>query len=70
MPGFDNITCIKQESTYGSSRFDFYLESKNRKAYIEVKGVTLEDKVLQISDAPTIRGVKHIYELVDAKKWF
>jgi len=69
LPGFDNITCIKQESTYGSSRFDFYLESKNRKAYIEVKGVTLEDKgVAKFPDAPTIRGVKHIYELVDAKK--
>ena len=37
------INHIKSESRYGSSRFDFYIESGNTKAYIEIKGVTLEE---------------------------
>lgn len=69
LPGLENITYIKQESTYGTSRFDFYIESMNNKAYIEVKGVTLlDDGAAKFPDAPTLRGVRHIYELVDAKK--
>ncbi len=69
LPGFENITFLKQEYTYRSSRFDFYIESMNRMAYIEVKGVTLLDNgVAKFPDAPTIRGVKHIYELMNAKK--
>lgn len=68
--GFENIDYIKQESTYGASRFDFYIESMNNKAYIEVKGVTLEENgIAKFPDAPTLRGVKHIYELADAKKY-
>ena len=58
---------VKAESTFGNSRFDFYVESKNsdRKAYVEVKGCTLEtDGVCMFPDAPTQRGVKHIEELV------
>jgi len=70
LPGFDEITYIKQESTYGSSRFDFYIENKSKsKAYIEVKGVTLEtDGIVKFPDAPTVRGVRHIYELAEAIK--
>ena len=59
-----NIEYIKSECKYGDSRFDFYIETKNRKIYAEVKGVTLEDDgVLMFPDAPTERGVKHIKEL-------
>ena len=36
---------------------------------MEVKGVTLEENnVARFPDAPTERGVKHIYELIEAKK--
>ncbi len=64
---FKDLTVLKPESKYKNSRFDFYLETKNRKIYIEVKGVTLENNgVLLFPDAPTERGVKHINELVDA----
>ncbi len=60
---------IKPESTYKNSRFDFYMEYKDRKAYMEVKGVTLEENgVARFPDAPTIRGVKHIHELCQAAK--
>ncbi len=56
---------IYSEKTYGDSRFDFYIEDGERKAFMEVKGVTLEiDGVCRFPDAPTKRGVKHIKELV------
>ena len=55
---------VKAESRFGASRFDFYVESVERKAFIEVKGVTLEeDGVAMFPDAPTERGVKHLNEL-------
>ena len=34
---------VRPETTYGNSRFDFYVESGEKKAFIEVKGVTLEE---------------------------
>jgi len=41
----------------------------NNNTFIEVKGVTLEkDNIAMFPDAPTERGRKHIYELVDAVK--
>ncbi|MDR0920689.1 MAG: DNA/RNA nuclease SfsA, partial [Oscillospiraceae bacterium] len=50
----ENITLIKPEKTFGNSRFDFYVETENRKIFIEVKGVTLEnDGVVMFPDAPT-----------------
>lgn len=58
---------IYPERTYGDSRFDFYIESKERRIFVEVKGVTLEqDGVVRFPDAPTERGVKHLKELIRA----
>ena len=63
------VTFIKGEQKYKNSRFDFYVESENKKGYVEVKGVTLEeDGVAMFPDAPTTRGIKHVYELIEAKK--
>ena len=60
----EGVTHIKPEAKYGSSRFDFYVEAGQRKALIEVKGVTLEENgVVLFPDAPTQRGVKHLREL-------
>ncbi len=60
---------IKPEFKYKNSRFDFYIEAKNRKILIEVKGVTLEEQGLAaFPDAPTLRGLKHINELSEAIK--
>ena len=65
----NEITLIKPERTYKNSRFDFYVEAGERKAFIEVKGVTLEkDGVHMFPDAPTERGVKHINELISCVK--
>ena len=62
---FSENSVIKREVKFGNSRFDFYVEDGERKAFIEVKGVTLEnDGVVSFPDAPTERGVKHINELV------
>lgn len=61
---FENPS-IRPEKTYGKSRFDFYVEDGKRKAFIEVKGVTLEEHgIASFPDAPTERGIKHIKELV------
>lgn len=66
---FNEITLIKPEKTYKNSRFDFYVETKEKKVFIEVKGVTLEENnVVRFPDAPTERGVKHINELCDCIK--
>lgn len=66
---FPNATLIKPETTYKHSRFDLYVEEENRKIFIEVKGVTLEENgVVKFPDAPTERGVKHIGELCEAVK--
>ena len=63
---FGKITFLKPEYTYGKSRFDFYLEMGERKMFIEVKGVTLEDDgVVLFPDAPTERGLKHVEELIN-----
>ena len=65
-----NITYIKREKTYGKSRFDFYIEAGERKIFMEVKGVTLENNnVVSFPDAPTERGVKHINELINAMEY-
>lgn len=62
---FDEIAFIKPECRFGNSRFDFYIETKDKKVFIEVKGVTLEKNgVMTFPDAPTVRGVKHINELI------
>lgn len=58
---------VKREVKYKNSRFDLFINDNN--TFIEVKGVTLEkDNIAMFPDAPTIRGRKHIYELVDAVK--
>ena len=64
---FENISLLKPEYTYGKLRVDFYLECGARKIFIEVKGCTLEiDGIGYFPDAPTERGVKHLYELAEA----
>lgn len=64
---FEEITRIRPEYTYGSSRFDLYVEADGKKIFIEVKGVTLEeDGVVRFPDAPSERAVKHVEELKTA----
>ncbi|MGI5976472.1 MAG: DNA/RNA nuclease SfsA [Candidatus Limivicinus sp.] len=56
---------VRPECTHGDSRFDFYTEYGDKKAFIEVKGVTLEsDDIVSFPDAPTLRGLKHVRGLM------
>lgn len=58
---------IKPEYKYGDSRVDFYMEKNGEKYLMEVKGCTLEiDGIGYFPDAPTVRGVKHLRELIKA----
>ena len=64
--GYDVII---PEYTYGDSRIDFYMEKGKKKYLMEVKGCTLEwNGIGYFPDAPTERGVKHIHELIKARK--
>ena len=65
-----NLNLLKREVTYHRSKFDFYFETDvGEKGFIEIKGMTLENKrVGAFPDAPTSRGLKHVSELIDAKK--
>ncbi len=66
---FGEAAIVRPETTYGNSRFDLYVEAGERKIFIEVKGVTLEeDGVCRFPDAPSERAVKHLEELIRAKK--
>lgn len=66
---FPDAKLIKPETFFDKSRFDFYIEDKNDKIFLEVKGVTLNiDGEARFPDAPTERGAKHLYELIEAKK--
>ena len=66
---FSKNAIIKREVKYGDSRFDFYIEDGDKKAFLEVKGVTLEqDGIARFPDAPTERGTKHIKELIKCKE--
>ena len=66
---FPDVRLVRPETTYGNSRFDLYVEAGERKIFIEVKGVTLEEAgVCRFPDAPSDRAVKHLEELIRAKQ--
>ena len=68
---FDKNIKITNEKIFGSNtRFDFYLEGKNKKSFLEVKNVTLKrkNKIAEFPDSITSRGTKHLNELINATK--
>ncbi len=67
---FKNTEKIQREIKFGeNTRFDFLIIKNNRKFFIEVKNVTLSRKkgLAEFPDAVTLRGLKHIKELLKAK---
>ena len=52
------------------TRFDFFIEKKNQKIFVEVKNVTLfrKGQIAEFPDAITSRGSKHLKALVEAIK--
>ncbi len=68
---FSDDVKIRREVTYGASRFDLYYEQPQlgKKGFIEIKGVTLEvDDIAMFPDAPTLRGAKHVKELMKGQQ--
>lgn len=65
--GLEDIEHIIPEQVFGESRLDYLLEGAGRRTWIEVKGCTLaENGKAMFPDAPTIRGKRHVDELVKA----
>ena len=60
---------FKEKKFNSKTRFDFFIKSKNKGSYIEVKNVTLSrtKRLAEFPDAVTDRGLKHIKELIEAK---
>ena len=68
---FKNLETIKPEVNFGSNtRFDFLITEGKKKTFIEVKNVTLSRKkgIAEFPDAITLRGLKHIEELLKASQ--
>lgn len=70
---FEGYEVERREFTFGKSRLDFLLRPVAdsipglQKMLVEVKGCTLvEDGLARFPDAPTIRGKKHVEELISA----
>ena len=66
-----NNDIIKPEVFFNKeTRFDFLLEKKEQKIFVEVKNVTLfrNKDTAEFPDAPTARGTKHLLTLIDAIK--
>ena len=66
---FKNLEKVTSEVFYNKdTRFDFLVERKNKKLFIEVKNVTLvrDGKTAEFPDAVTKRGSKHIKTLMEA----
>ena len=65
------FTHVKNEVKYNkNTRFDFLLNNKNKKCFLEVKNVTLtrNKNIAEFPDAVTSRGSKHLRELIKAKR--
>lgn len=62
-----DYSIVRREFTYGDSRLDFLLNNNERDMLLEVKGCTLViDNHAKFPDAPTIRGTRHLNELIHA----
>lgn len=69
LPELTGAICrIKPEQSYGQSKFDLLVEtSTGQQAFVELKGMTLENKRIgAFPDAPSLRALKHIKELITA----
>ena len=64
-----NDILFKEKKFNDNTRFDFFIKSKDKGTFIEVKNVTLSryKNIAEFPDAVTERGLKHIRELIEAK---
>ena len=61
---------FKEKKFNKNTRFDFFIKNSGKGTFIEVKNVTLSrfKNIAEFPDAVTERGLKHINELLEAKK--
>jgi len=65
---FRHFDRVRPEVKYGRSRFDLELVKGEQKWLVEIKNVTYrEGKYALFPDAPTLRGQKHLRELMHAR---
>lgn len=65
--GLECIEKILPEQVFGKSRLDYLLVGAAHRTWVEVKGCTLaENGRAMFPDAPTIRGKRHVEELIKA----
>ncbi|MBE0504754.1 MAG: DNA/RNA nuclease SfsA [Desulfuromonadales bacterium] len=66
LAGYD----VRAEAPYGESRIDFLLQRGGERVLVEVKNVTLccAPTVACFPDAVTVRGQKHLRELMHARR--
>lgn len=63
------VSALKREVTWGNSRFDLGCKIHGEPALYEVKSVNLViDRFAMFPDAPTVRGSKHLKELMIAQE--
>ena len=68
---FKNNDKINSEVFFNKeTRFDFLIEKKGQKSFLEVKNVTLfrDEKTAEFPDAITTRGSKHLIKLAESIK--
>ena len=67
LPSFRGYTSVRREVKLGASRIDLLFEGQPGALFVEAKSVNLvEGRTAMFPDAPTARGVKHLYELREA----
>ena len=69
LDGFEAYTTVQQEVHLGASRLDFRMDDAPAAppCWLELKSVTLvEGGVARFPDAPTLRGKRHVHELITA----
>lgn len=66
---FSAFQSLRKEVTYSDSRLDLMLSSSDTSCYIETKCSTLvKHGVAMFPDAPTSRGLRHLRDLIHARK--
>jgi len=67
---FKDYEHIRSEPTVKAGRLDFLLTGEDlTSCYLEVKSCTLViDNIAMFPDAPTVRGARHLGELIELKK--
>ncbi|MFB0532849.1 MAG: DNA/RNA nuclease SfsA [Desulfatiglandales bacterium] len=66
IPSLEGAEVVREEVSYGKSRFDFLLREAGKDLYLEVKSCTLfGNGVAMFPDAVTERGKRHLLELAE-----